>query len=99
MSRATENAQARDHVKPISRLRWIWLILVAATSISFVAFKEVLHSPAGITLLIVGLAYFKARLVLLDFMELRHAPVAWRLAFEIWLAAASLLILAFCLLG
>ena len=47
---------------------------------------------AGTTTLLI--AYLKARVVLLDFMEFRHAPRVWRAMLEGWLALLALSILA-----
>jgi len=41
-----------------------------------------------------AIAYFKGRLVILDFMELRDAPIIWRAVFEGWLLVVSILIFA-----
>ncbi len=60
----------------------IWLLLLAAT-----AFQTWLatHAPAGslglpLVALVFGLAWLKGLGVILEFMELRHAPPAWRRA-------------------
>ena len=45
------------------------------------------------------IAYVKARLVVLDFMELRQAPFVWRVMTEAWLLIVSLLIVATYLAG
>ena len=49
---------------------------------------------AAATLLI---AYIKARLVVLDFMELRQAAFVWRAMTEAWLLIISLTFLVFVL--
>lgn len=46
-----------------------------------------------------AIAWFKGRLVVLDFMELRHAPLLWRALIEGWLLLVSGLILLFYFLG
>jgi hypothetical protein len=40
-----------------------------------------------------AIAFVKGRLVILDFMELRNAPLLWRLLLEGWLIVVSSLIL------
>jgi hypothetical protein len=35
----------------------------------------------------------KARTIVLHYMDLKHAPLGWRLAFELWAAGAACLIL------
>ena len=42
------------------------------------------------------IAFVKGRLVILDFMELRDAPMMWRVLLEGWLiVVASLILLAY----
>jgi hypothetical protein len=47
---------------------------------------------------IVLVAAVKIRFVLMHFMELRTAPLAWRVVFEVWLVAATSVILGLYLL-
>lgn len=58
-----------------------WLILVAATLIAFV-FGADHGSQAGVVIVVLGIAAVKVRLIGLDFMELRHAPLSLRAIFE-----------------
>lgn len=70
-----------------------WMVLMAATVLGYtVRIEASIGLIAGITTLLI--AYLKARVVLLDFMEFRHAPRAWRAMLEGWLALLSLFILA-----
>ena len=58
-----------------------WLFLVAATVLSWAVGAE--HGTGSlVAVLVLGIAAIKVRLVGLDFMELRHAPVPLRAAFE-----------------
>lgn len=58
-----------------------WLVLIAATLVSWAVGAE--HGTGStIGVLVLGIAAIKVRLVGLDFMELRHAPIALRAAFE-----------------
>jgi hypothetical protein len=58
-----------------------WLILIAATLISFTVGAE--HGAgAAIVVVVLGIAAIKVRLIGLDFMELRHAPIPLRAIFE-----------------
>ena len=70
-----------------------WLALVAATLGSWWLAE---HHGAGVwtVTLVMSVAAFKVRLVLLHFMELNHAPRAWRLAFGAWTVASAGLIVA-----
>jgi Prokaryotic Cytochrome C oxidase subunit IV len=63
-----------------------WLILIAATGISFAVGVE--HATGSMVVLVVlAIATFKMRLVGLDFMGLRHAPIPLRAAFEAYCLA------------
>jgi hypothetical protein len=58
-----------------------WLVLIAATLVSYALGAE--HGVGSVTVvLVLGIAAFKIRLVGLDFMELRSAPIPLRAAFE-----------------
>ena len=62
-----------------------WLVLMIATCITWYL-GEV--GAAG-----TWAAFVKGRLVILDFMELREAPMMWRVLLEGWLILVSSLIL------
>jgi phosphate/sulfate permease len=60
-----------------------WLVLIAATLLSFALGAD--HGTGSLMVVVVlGIAAIKVRLVGLDFMELRHAPVPLRVAFEVY---------------
>ena len=62
-----------------------WMVLFVATAISWYLGQDstqVTSLAAGIAIL--SLAFFKVRLILLYFMELRFAPQPWRGIFELW---------------
>lgn len=72
----------------------VWLLLMLATALTYWladGHGVPAHLAATAALLIAGL---KARLVFLDFMELRHKPWPWRLAFEAWALVSVAAILA-----
>ncbi|HOB67124.1 cytochrome C oxidase subunit IV family protein [Ottowia sp.] len=80
-------------MKPLLDL--IWLLLLAATA--FQAWLST-HAPAGplglpLVALAFGLAWLKGLGVILEFMELRQAPPAWRRALVGGITAITLLIL------
>ena len=79
--------------QPLNR---IWLFLLAATVVTFSLGESGLAGRAGVVSLLVmfGLAYTKGILVILDFMELRHAPLLWRVLLVGWL---SLVVVAIAL--
>ncbi|MGB3352839.1 MAG: cytochrome C oxidase subunit IV family protein [Mycobacterium sp.] len=58
-----------------------WLVLIAATLVSWMVGAD--HGTGSMAAVVVlAIAAFKVRLVGLDFMELRHAPIPLRAAFE-----------------
>jgi caa(3)-type oxidase subunit IV len=58
-----------------------WLVLIAATLVSYALGAE--HGAGSVTVVVIlGIAAIKVRLVGLDFMELRSAPMLLRAAFE-----------------
>ncbi|MCG7593115.1 cytochrome C oxidase subunit IV family protein [Mycobacterium sp. PSTR-4-N] len=58
-----------------------WLVLVAATLLSWALGAD--HGTGSmVAVAVLGIAAIKVRLVGLDFMELRHAPIPLRAAFE-----------------
>ncbi len=75
-----------------------WLLLVAATAIAFWLRVDDVAGviAAGATL---AIAWIKGRLVVLDFMELRHAPPLYRRLFEGWVLLVSTLLLALYWVG
>jgi hypothetical protein len=65
-----------------------WMVLFVATAISWYLGQDstqVTSLAAGIAIL--SLAFFKVRLILLYFMDLRFAPQPWRGIFELWVVA------------
>lgn len=72
-----------------------WLILLAATGATWwLGEIGAAGTPAIIAMLLI--AFVKGRLIILDFMELRRAPVMWRLFLEGWLLfVAGLILLAY----
>jgi hypothetical protein len=71
-----------------SRATFVWAGLIVATLLSFELFLVPMPSSLDRRFIGVGvivIAVLKARFIGLEFMELRHAPTALRVAFEIWL--------------
>jgi hypothetical protein len=73
----------------MSRTLWVWLALVLATLLSLAAGQSS-FAPT----LPLAIAFVKARYVGLEFMELRHAPLALRGAFEAWALATCAVLIA-----
>jgi caa(3)-type oxidase subunit IV len=69
-----------------------WLVLLAATGLTW-WLGEVGAAGTTAILAMLTIAFVKGRLVILDFMELREAPVMWRLLLEGWLVFVGGLIL------
>jgi hypothetical protein len=66
-----------------NRAGFSWLLLVAATVVSWAVGAE--HGTGSmVAVLVLAIAAIKIRLVGLDFMELRHAPIPLRAIFEIY---------------
>lgn len=78
------------------RIDWIWLALLAATVITWWVGEH--PGPAGIgqgaALAVLGLALAKGVLIVLDYMELRHAPALWRRLLLGWLGLTLLIVLS-----
>jgi cytochrome c oxidase subunit IV len=69
-----------------NRAGFSWLILVAATVVSWALGAE--HGTgSAIAIVVLAIAALKVRLVGLDFMELRHAPLPLRAIFELYCVA------------
>lgn len=67
----------------------VWLLLMLATIVTtWWLSKDAFSAKVG-TVSIFLIAAFKVRLVLLHFMELRHAPVPLRLVFEAWVLVVT----------
>ena len=72
-----------------------WLVLLVATGATW-WLGEVGAAGTGAILAMLAIAFIKGRLVILDFMELRGAPLMWRLLLEGWLIlVGSLILLAY----
>ena len=76
----------------VSRITYIWLLLMALTFLSWLAGEgEILSiflSPGSLMAALMLLAFWKVRLIVINFMELREARLELRLIFEAWMALA-----------
>jgi caa(3)-type oxidase subunit IV len=66
------------------RVTWVWLGLIVLTCVTTWGLSKDLFSPAVAVVGTFLIAAVKVRYVVLDFMELRRAPIVPRLAFEAW---------------
>ena len=77
-----------------ARSTYVWLGLVAVTVVSWAVGAE--HGVgSSVAVVVLALALVKVRFVGLDFMELRHAPMVLRAAFEayciiLWMILAGI---------
>jgi hypothetical protein len=75
------------------RVAALWLVLVAATLFSWESARSSGdYRVASSAVLLI--AFLKARLIGLEFMELRAAPLQLRLTFEAWAGIACTSVLA-----
>ncbi len=77
------------------RVTFVWLGLMVATCVTTWVLSKDAFSPEVAVVGTFGIAALKVRYVLLDFMELRRAPTAARVVFQIWIAAVTVMILTF----
>ncbi|MFL6109357.1 MAG: cytochrome C oxidase subunit IV family protein [Marmoricola sp.] len=79
------------------RVTVVWGLLMAATiTTTWVLSKDTFTAVVG-TGGTLALAGWKVRLVVLDFMELRSAPLPFRIVFELWSVAVPAMIFGFYL--
>ena len=71
----------------------VWLLLVLATGVSWWSARGGAISSGEATAIVMLVAAFKARAVALHFMDLKHAPLVWRLVFEGWAVVCACVIL------
>lgn len=79
----------------------IWLVLCLATGLAWWlggGHGSELLGRAGTAALLLLIAFFKIRLVIMHFMEVRGAPRALRLACDAWVVGVPIVILGLYLL-
>lgn len=69
-----------------------WLVLLIATGITW-WLGDVGAAGTGAILAMLAIVFVKGRVIILDFMELRGAPLMWRFLLEGWLIVVGGLIL------
>ncbi|WP_159981048.1 cytochrome C oxidase subunit IV family protein [Roseobacter cerasinus] len=74
-------------------LTLVWLGLCVATVLSTIMSGQSFGSSRLSGLIVLGIAFAKAHLVIDHFMELRHAPNVWRAVLAAWI------VLTFSVLG
>jgi hypothetical protein len=73
----------------------VWIGLMMATCVTTWGLSKDWFNPAVAVVGTFLIAALKVRYVVLDFMELRHAPMPVRLAFEAWPLVVAAMILGF----
>ena len=65
-----------------------WLLLLLLTAATFWIGESGLagHGSMALTAVLFALTFAKGLVVILDFLELRHAPPLWRWLVLVWLA-------------
>jgi caa(3)-type oxidase subunit IV len=92
----TLTTDARNPLTLRNTFTVVWAVLVLATVVSwFFGNDHGIDDHSVVTTLVLVIAFVKARLVGMHFMELRFAPPALRIAFEVWCVASCLLLLGF----
>ena len=81
------------------RATLVWLCLLLATVVTTWGLSKDAFSPLVAVVGTFVIAAVKVRYVVLDFMELRNAPRAARIAFEAWPVVVTAMILAFWFLS
>ncbi len=71
----------------------VWIVLMTATCTSTWVLSKIAAGPKFVVGGILLIAALKAWLVVMDFMELRHAPRAARVFAEVWISAVTLIVL------
>lgn len=80
-----------------SQTTLVWFALVMATAISLALGEDVIGHQDTAAALVIAIAFVKVRLVGIHFMELRHAPVPLRAAFEVYCAVAATVLIVLLL--
>lgn len=79
----------------LNRITLVWLILVAATVLSFSLSGDFTVDDlemAGVAILVTS--FIKVRFVISEFMEINHAPLAFRLIADLWCGGTCVLLVA-----
>jgi caa(3)-type oxidase subunit IV len=77
------------------RVTAVWLCLIVLTCVTTWGLSNDLFAPEVGVVGIFSIAAIKVSYVILDFMELRNAPIPVRVAFQAWPVAVATMILSF----
>ena len=80
-----------------NRITIVWLGLLLATGLSWETGGEFAFGGdlRSLGVLVLVIAFIKVRYIMLEFMELRHAPLAMRLFAECWAALVCTAVVIF----
>lgn len=81
----------------LTRVSAMWALLVGATLLSWELGHGVGFSGASASVAILVVTFVKLRVVVQEFMEIRHAPRGLRWAFDGWIVLACALLVGFFL--
>lgn len=73
---------------------WAMLLIVSCLSWEIASGLNIFGDVRYVTSAVLVIAFIKTRFVLLDFMELEHAPLAARLFAELWWVGNCVILLA-----
>lgn len=80
----------------LGRETFVWIVLAALTLASWVMGNKYAAIPGEyylyLSLAMILLAFFKVRLVVMNFMEVAHGPLPLRLVFEAWLLICTVVL-------
>jgi len=75
------------------RLIFVWLALSAITLTQLGVGSQALAPNAAISVAAIGIALFKVRVIVREFMEVRHAPVLLGRLTDLWIGLAGVSLL------
>lgn len=86
-----------------NRLLFVWLALSAITlaqlALGSLGKRDSLTPNAGVTSSVIVIALIKVRVIIREFMEVRHAPVLLCRLTDLWVALTGLSLLGFYFVG
>lgn len=85
----------------LTRTNVVFAILVLITCFSWETVQSTRSQviPHGTGVVAMVMAFIKVRFIMMDFMEIRHAPLLLRIAAQAWIAIVGLGVIGFLLAG